>query len=75
MVLCHCDIHAGNVLISEEGAGTRLHVIDWDEPALAPKERDLMFVGAGLPGAGGVAVGQQQFEPVGGAWLAGVHQV
>jgi spectinomycin phosphotransferase len=36
------------VLISDTGTGTRLRVIDWDEPVLAPKERDLMFVGAGI---------------------------
>jgi spectinomycin phosphotransferase len=48
LVLCHSDIHAGNVLISDHGTGTRLHIIDWDEPVLAPKERDLMFVGAGI---------------------------
>jgi spectinomycin phosphotransferase len=45
LVLCHCDIHAGNVLICDNGAGTRLYMIDWDEPALAPKERDLMVAG------------------------------
>jgi spectinomycin phosphotransferase len=49
-VLCHSDIHAGNVLISGAGAATRLFLIDWDEPILAPKERDLMFVGAGVAG-------------------------
>jgi spectinomycin phosphotransferase len=48
LVLCHSDIHAGNVLVSDDGPGTRLHVIDWDEPVLAPKERDLMFIGAGI---------------------------
>lgn len=44
-VLCHGDIHAGNVLI---GADSRLYVVDWDTLILAPKERDLMFVGGGL---------------------------
>lgn len=42
-VVCHGDIHAGNVLI----AGERLFIVDWDTALLAPKERDLMFVGGG----------------------------
>lgn len=44
-VLCHADIHAGNLLIEPNGT---LHVVDWDTMLLAPKERDLMFVGGGL---------------------------
>ncbi|MBZ0309758.1 MAG: aminoglycoside phosphotransferase family protein, partial [Anaerolineae bacterium] len=43
--LCHADIHAGNVLIDLH---QHLYLIDWDTLILAPKERDLMFVGAGL---------------------------
>jgi spectinomycin phosphotransferase len=41
-VLCHSDIHAGNILIEP---GDTLYIVDWDEPILAPKERDLMFIG------------------------------
>ncbi len=44
-VPCHTDLHAGNVLIAADGS---LHVVDWDEPLLAPRERDLMFVGGGV---------------------------
>lgn len=44
-VLSHSDIHAGNVLIANNGA---LYIVDWDNPIMAPKERDLMFVGAGV---------------------------
>lgn len=44
-VLCHSDIHGGNVLINTEGA---IYVVDWDEPIMAPKERDLMFIGGGV---------------------------
>jgi spectinomycin phosphotransferase len=48
-VLCHSDIHAGNILIDANDA---FYIVDWDDPILAPKERDLMFVGGGLLGAG-----------------------
>jgi spectinomycin phosphotransferase len=47
-VLCHSDLHAGNVLVSADG---QLTIVDWDNPVLAPKERDLMFMGAGVGGA------------------------
>ncbi len=43
-VLCHSDLHAGNVLIAADGA---LYIVDWDAPILAPKERDLMYAGGG----------------------------
>ncbi len=43
-VLCHSDIHAGNILID---INRRFFIVDWDEPIMAPKERDLMFVGGG----------------------------
>jgi spectinomycin phosphotransferase len=41
-VLCHSDVHAGNILI--DGDAT-FYIVDWDDPILAPKERDLMFAG------------------------------
>ena len=44
-VLCHSDIHGGNVLIDEKDA---IYIVDWDEPIMAPKERDLMFIGGGV---------------------------
>jgi spectinomycin phosphotransferase len=43
-VLCHSDLHAGNILIDGNGG---LFIVDWDDPIFAPKERDLMFVGGG----------------------------
>ena len=43
--ICHGDIHAGNVLIDTDG---KLYVVDWDTLILAPKERDLMFIGGGI---------------------------
>ncbi len=39
-VICHADIHAANIIISDEAD---IHIVDWDEALLAPKERDLMF--------------------------------
>lgn len=44
-VLCHGDLHAGNVLLSDDG---RWYLVDWDDPILAPKERDLMHIGGGV---------------------------
>lgn len=41
-VLCHTDIHPGNLLL---GADDALHIVDWDNPVLAPRERDLMLIG------------------------------
>ncbi len=43
-VLCHSDLHAGNFLIEETGA---FYLVDWDNPILASKERDLMYAGGG----------------------------
>lgn len=43
-VLCHSDMHAGNLLVGKD----EMFIIDWDEPMLAPKERDLMFIGGGV---------------------------
>lgn len=46
-VLCHADIHVWNLLVTEAGA---LYIVDWDTVLFAPKERDLMFFGAGIGG-------------------------
>lgn len=44
-VLCHSDIHGGNILIKNS---EHLYLVDWDDPIMAPKERDLMFIGGGV---------------------------
>lgn len=45
LVLCHADLHAGNV---RPGDGDRLAIVGWGATVLAPKERDLMFIGGGV---------------------------
>jgi len=56
-VLCHTDFHGGNILIRTPTGGQLakhpsrvpvLSIVDWDNPLLAPKERDLMFIGGGI---------------------------
>jgi spectinomycin phosphotransferase len=47
LCVCHADLHAGNVLIANDGS---FYLVDWDTLLFAPKERDLMFIGAGLLG-------------------------
>ncbi|MFZ0544508.1 MAG: phosphotransferase [Candidatus Promineifilaceae bacterium] len=47
-ILCHADVHAGNIHIT---ADNTFYLIDWDTLILAPKERDLMSIGAGLMGS------------------------
>jgi spectinomycin phosphotransferase len=44
-VICHADLHGGNLLLGEDGA---LWIVDWDTIIRAPKERDLMFIGGGI---------------------------
>lgn len=44
-ILCHADMHGWNLIVDKEGA---LYIVDWDTLIFAPKERDLMFVGAGI---------------------------
>jgi spectinomycin phosphotransferase len=62
---------AGNFLVDADDA---LYIIDWDNPILAPKERDLMFIG-GAQGFRGYSAqeeeilfyrgyGQTQIDPI-----------
>ncbi|MDX3000918.1 aminoglycoside phosphotransferase family protein [Kribbella solani] len=80
-VACHGDPHIGNVLVgrsdAQDGVGRRdargggvaeLHLIDWDDVILAPREQDLMFMLGGM-GAVGPATAAEQ-----GAFLAGYGQ-
>lgn len=55
--LCHGDIHAGNLLID----ASNLYLVDWDTLILAPKERDLMFIGAGIGGIWNTTQEQEWF--------------
>ena len=43
-IVCHGDLHAGNLLIRSN----ELFIVDWDTLVFAPKERDLMYIGGGL---------------------------
>ncbi|MBA3944104.1 MAG: phosphotransferase [Herpetosiphonaceae bacterium] len=74
LVVCHADLHGGNVLLS---AHDTLAIVDWDELILAPKERDLMFVGGGIGGIWNLpqetlwfyqAYGHTEIDPVGLAY-------
>lgn len=47
-VLCHADIHTGNVMVGDDG---QIRIVDWDEAILAPPERDLMFAVGGISSA------------------------
>jgi spectinomycin phosphotransferase len=70
-ILCHSDLHAGNILIDANDA---FYIVDWDNPILALKERDLMFIGGGQGFAGYTAqaeetlfyrgYGQTQINPI-----------
>jgi spectinomycin phosphotransferase len=48
-VLCHADMHGWNLIIDKENT---LYIVDWDTLIFAPKERDLMFIGAGIWNSG-----------------------
>lgn len=55
-ILCHADIHGWNLIVDEEGA---LYIVDWDTLIFAPKERDLMFAGAGIWDSGHTAAEEE----------------
>ncbi len=43
-VLCHGDLHPGNLLLSGD-APQDVYLVDWDTPLYAPHERDLALIG------------------------------
>lgn len=44
-ILCHGDIHGWNLLVDKQST---IYMVDWDTLIFAPKERDLMFIGASI---------------------------
>lgn len=58
VVLCHSDMHPGNLLIGTDGA---LYIVDWDAPIFAPRERDLMLIGGEGAGVWSSARAQELF--------------
>lgn len=55
-VLCHADLHAGNVHIAPGGD---FYIVDWDTLVLAPRERDLMYPGGGQGFMGHTAAAEE----------------
>ncbi|GAB2553289.1 phosphotransferase enzyme family protein [Kribbella endophytica] len=53
-VICHADPHLGNVIVGADG----VHLIDWDDAVLAPREQDLMFLLGGMGTLGPTATQQ-----------------
>lgn len=63
-VLCHADMHGWNLIVDKEYA---LYIVDWDTLIFAPKERDLMFVGAGIWDSGLTAAEEESLF-ISGLW-------
>jgi spectinomycin phosphotransferase len=63
-VVCHGDPHLGNVLVAKG----QLHLIDWDDVIMAPREQDLMFMLGGMSDVG--TTNAEQVE----AFLSGYGQ-
>jgi thiamine kinase-like enzyme len=40
MVVCHTDLHGGNLLVDSQG---NLYILDWEGAMLSPPEQDLFF--------------------------------
>ncbi len=39
-VVCHTDLHGGNLILDEDG---NLHILDWENAMIAPPEHDMIF--------------------------------
>lgn len=57
-VICHADLHPSNIIRDPIGG---VHVIDWDDVMLAPKERDFLFTGDPVSEDGAAASGPSPF--------------
>jgi spectinomycin phosphotransferase len=69
-VLCHADLHPANLLRDPVG---HVHLIDWDEVMLAPKERDFLFIKESLADSQTLPGSPRFFEGYGGPdidWIA-----
>ncbi|WP_063822794.1 phosphotransferase enzyme family protein [Kribbella flavida] len=55
-VICHADPHLGNVITT----GTAIHLIDWDDVVLAPREQDLLFLLGGMGSLGPTSPAQRE---------------
>ena len=40
MVICHTDLHGGNLMMDDQG---NLYILDWENALIAPPEHDLFF--------------------------------
>lgn len=67
-VVCHGDAHTANVMLDDHGQGW---LLDWDDVAYAPRERDLMFVLGGVLAHAPVSMQEQRwfFEGYGPAGI------
>lgn len=57
-VICHADLHPSNIIRGPAGG---VHIIDWDDVMLAPKERDFLFTGDPAPADGVAGDGPSPF--------------
>jgi spectinomycin phosphotransferase len=40
MVVCHTDLHGGNLMLDDQGT---LYLLDWENAMIAPREQDMIF--------------------------------